>query len=69
MLASPAARAAARALNAKGLLLQSADGTQLLAARKRPQRHAFLRSFVIPFPFSLSKNPPCPYALYVSPTF
>lgn len=43
MLASPAARAAARALNAKGLLLQSADGTQLLAARKRPQRHVDLR--------------------------
>jgi len=43
MLASPAARAAARALHAKGLLLQSADGTQLLAARKRPQRHVDLR--------------------------
>lgn len=37
------ARAAARALHAKGLLLQSADGTQLLAARKRPQRHVDLR--------------------------
>ena len=43
MLASPAARAAARTLHAKGLLLQSADGTQLLAARKRPQRHVDLR--------------------------
>ena len=43
MLASPAARAAARALNAQGLLLQTADGTQLLAARKRPQRHVDLR--------------------------
>ena len=43
MLASPAARAAARALNARGLLLQSADGSQLLAARKRPQRHVDLR--------------------------
>lgn len=43
MLASPAARAAARALHARGLLLQSADGTQLLAARKRPQRHVDLR--------------------------
>ncbi len=42
-LASPAARAAARALHARGLLLQSADGTQLLAARKRPQRHVDLR--------------------------
>ena len=43
LLASPAARAAARALNARGLLLQSADGSQLLAARKRPQRHVDLR--------------------------
>lgn len=43
MLASPAALAAARALNSQGLLLQSADGRQLLASRKRPQRHVDLR--------------------------
>ncbi|WP_291438612.1 DEAD/DEAH box helicase [Desulfovibrio sp.] len=43
MLASPAALAAARALNMQGLLLQSADGGQLLASRKRPQRHVDLR--------------------------
>ena len=43
MLASPAATAAARALNARGLLLQSADGAQLMASRKRPQRHVDLR--------------------------
>ena len=43
MLASPAALAAARALNTQGLLLQSADGRQLMASRKRPQRHVDLR--------------------------
>ena len=43
MLASPAALAAARQLNTRGLLLQSADGKQLLASRKRPQRHVDLR--------------------------
>ena len=43
MLASPAALDAARALNAQGLLLQSAEGGQLMASRKRPQRHVDLR--------------------------
>lgn len=43
MLQGPAARAAARALNAQGLLLQTADGTRLVASRKRPQRHVDLR--------------------------
>ncbi len=43
MLASPAALGAARQLNSQGLLLQSADGKQLLASRKRPQRHVDLR--------------------------
>lgn len=43
MLASPAALTAARLLNNQGLLLQSADGKQLLASRKRPQRHVDLR--------------------------
>ena len=43
MLASAAALTAARQLNAQGLLLQSADGSQLMASRKRPQRHVDLR--------------------------
>lgn len=42
-LRSPAARSAAQALCAQSLLLQSADGTTLLAARKRPQRLVDLR--------------------------
>lgn len=42
-LRSPAARSAARALCAQSLLLQSADGATLLAARKRPQRLVDLR--------------------------
>lgn len=42
-LHSPAARAAARELCAQSLLLRSADGTTLLAARKRPQRLVDLR--------------------------
>lgn len=43
MLANAAALTAARQLNAQGLLLQSADGSQLMASRKRPQRHVDLR--------------------------
>ncbi|SDF41857.1 DEAD/DEAH box helicase [Desulfovibrio legallii] len=43
MLRSPAARRAARELLGKGLLLQTADGSRLLAARKRPQRLVDLR--------------------------
>lgn len=42
-LQSAGARRAVRALCAKGLLLQSADGAQWLAARKRPQRLVDLR--------------------------
>ncbi|MGE9984282.1 DEAD/DEAH box helicase [Desulfovibrio sp. SGI.169] len=42
-LRSAGARRAVRELCAKGLLLQSADGAQWLAARKRPQRLVDLR--------------------------
>ena len=42
-LASPAARGAIASLEGKGLLLRSADGATLHAARKRPQRHVDLR--------------------------
>ncbi|MBQ9452378.1 MAG: DEAD/DEAH box helicase [Desulfovibrio sp.] len=43
ILQSSAARAAARKLNMQGLLLWTADGTQLVATRKRPQQHTDLR--------------------------
>lgn len=42
-LASESARAATASLEARGLLLRSADGDVLHAARKRPQRHVDLR--------------------------
>lgn len=40
---NPAVQKAASNLEYKGLLLRSADGSELLAARKRPQRHVALR--------------------------
>ncbi len=43
LLRGPAARQAARDLLGRGLLLRTADGSQLLAARKRPQRLVDLR--------------------------
>ena len=42
-LASDTARLCLAALEREGLLLRSADGTEWLAARKRPQRHVDLR--------------------------
>ena len=42
-LTQPGGLRALAALRDAGLLLQSADGAQLLAARKRPQRHVDLR--------------------------
>ena len=39
----PAALACAEKLERRGLLLRSADGAEILAARKRPQRHVSLR--------------------------
>ncbi len=42
-LRSPEAARAVADLERRGLLLRTADGTQLLAARKRPQRHVDLR--------------------------
>lgn len=40
---SPAVRESIAALERRGLLLQSADGREILASRKRPQRHVSLR--------------------------
>ncbi|WMW67311.1 DEAD/DEAH box helicase [Nitratidesulfovibrio liaohensis] len=42
-LAAPGAATALAELEAEGLVLRSADGTTLLAARKRPHRHVDLR--------------------------
>ncbi len=42
-LSSPAAQKALASLCAQGQLLQSADGSEYLCARKRPQRHVDLR--------------------------
>jgi DEAD/DEAH box helicase domain-containing protein len=42
-LASPGATEALQRLEQEGLLLRSADGSMLLASRKRPQRHVDLR--------------------------
>jgi DEAD/DEAH box helicase domain-containing protein len=42
-LFTPAVRKCAEALERRGLLLRSADGLELVAARKRPHRHVSLR--------------------------